>query len=70
VGLLLVSTHSIYAQESPTFEKIGDISPDGKFALRSSCSGERVGAGHGNFNLLTAAEPVSLPSITPKLQIM
>jgi hypothetical protein len=70
VGLLLVSTHSIHAQESPAFEKIRDVSPDGKFGLRSSCSGEPVGAGHSNSNLIAAAELVSLPSITRKLQIM
>jgi len=70
VGLLLVSTQLIYAQESPAFEKIRGVSPDGKFGLRISCNGEPVGAGHSNFNLITAADLVSLPSITRKLQIM
>jgi hypothetical protein len=40
VGWLLISTHPVHAQESPAFEKIRDVSPDGKFALRISCSGE------------------------------
>jgi hypothetical protein len=70
VGLLLVSTHSIYAQESPVFEKIRDVSPDGKFGLRSWCTGEPVEPGHSNSNLITAAELPSLPSMTRKLQIM
>jgi hypothetical protein len=40
VGLLFVSTQPIYAQESPAFEKIRDVSPDLKFAARLSCSSE------------------------------
>ena len=40
MGLLFASTQPIYAQESPALEKIRDVSPDGKFALRISCSGE------------------------------
>jgi hypothetical protein len=70
VGLVFVSTRLIHAQEPPAFEKIRDVSPDGKFALRSSCNGEPVGAGHSNSILITAAELVSLPSITRGLQIM
>jgi hypothetical protein len=42
VGWLLISTPPIFAQESPVFEKIRDLSPDGKFALRISCIGERA----------------------------
>jgi hypothetical protein len=42
MGWLLFSTQLIYAQESPAFEKIRDVSPDGKFALRISRSGERA----------------------------
>jgi hypothetical protein len=69
VGLLLVSTRSTYAQESLGFEKIRDFSPGGKFALRSSCSGELVDPDHSNSDLITAAELVSLPSQARKLQI-
>jgi hypothetical protein len=29
-----------YAQETPQVEKIRDVSPDGKFAVRISCSKE------------------------------
>ena len=40
MGLLFVSTQPIYAQESPAFEKIRDVSPDRKFAkgdVRNEC---------------------------------
>ena len=53
VGLLLVSTQSIYAQESPGFEKIRDVSPDG---LRISCSSEPADPDIINPNLITASE--------------
>ena len=70
VGLLFVSTQSIYAQESPAFEKIRDISPDGKFAVRISCSNEPADPDNIDPNLITAAELVSLPSKIGRLQIM
>jgi len=69
VGLLLVSTQSFCGQKSLGFEKIRDYSPDGKFPLRSSCSGEAVDPGDSNSDLITAADLVSLPSKTRKLQI-
>jgi hypothetical protein len=69
VGLLFVSTTPDYAQESPGFEKIRDFSPDGKFPLRSSCSGEPVDPDHSNSDLFTAADLVSLPSKPSKLQV-
>jgi len=53
VGLLFVSTQSIYAQESPAFEKIRDVSPDGKFALRIFCSTEPDDPDHIDSNLIT-----------------
>ena len=34
LGLLLIFTQPIYAEESAASEKIRDISPDGKFAMR------------------------------------
>ena len=62
MGLLLVSTQSIYAQESPAFEKTRDVSPDGKFALRISCSSEPENPEDIDSNLITAVDLVSLPS--------
>ena len=44
------------------FEKIGDNSPDGNFALRISCSSEPQGPNNIDPDLITAAELVSLPS--------
>jgi len=59
----------MYAQESPAFENIRDVSPDGKFALRISCSSEPAAPDHIDPDLITAAEPVSLPSKTGRFQI-
>jgi hypothetical protein len=69
VGLPLVSSTSIHAQEAPAFEKIRDVSPDGKFALRISCNGKPANPNHIDPNLITAAELVSLPSKIGRLQI-
>jgi hypothetical protein len=69
VGLLVVSTTPDYAQESLGFENIRDSFPDRKFLLGSSCSGKPVDSAHSNSDLITAAELVSLPSMTRKLQI-
>jgi hypothetical protein len=62
VGLLFVSTQSIYARESPAFEKIRDISPDRKFGVRISCSSEPADPDSIDPHLITAVELVSLPS--------
>jgi hypothetical protein len=56
VGLLLFSTSPIHAQESPAFEAILDVSPDGKFALSMSCSTEPADFNNIDPNLITAAE--------------
>ena len=53
---------SIYAEESPGFEKIRDVSPDGKFALRISCSSEPEDPNNIDSSLITAIDVVSLPS--------
>jgi hypothetical protein len=50
------------AQESATFEKIRDISPDGRFAVRISCSNEPQDPENIDPDLITAVELVSLPS--------
>jgi hypothetical protein len=55
VGLLLVSTPSVYAQESAAVEKIRDVSPDGKFARRVSCNGEPASPNQINPDLITAS---------------
>jgi len=60
--LLFVWTQPIHAQESPAFEKIRDASPDGKFALRISCSSEPENPDDIDSNLITAVDLVSLPS--------
>jgi len=44
------------------FEKIRDISPDGNYALRISCSSEPEDPNNIDSSLITAAELVSLPS--------
>jgi hypothetical protein len=63
VGSLLASMQLSTAQESATFEKIRDISPDGKFAVRISCSSEPEDPDkYIDPNLITAVELISLPS--------
>jgi hypothetical protein len=62
VGLLFVSTRPIHAQEPPAFEKISDVSPDGKFALRISFSSEPKDPNEIDSDLITASKLVSLPS--------
>jgi hypothetical protein len=58
VGWLLISTQLIYAQESPAFEKVIDVSPDGKFALRISCSSQPADSNKIDPDLITAADLV------------
>jgi hypothetical protein len=62
VGWLLISTHLISAQDHPAFEKIRDVSPDGKFGLRISCSSEPEDPDDIDSSLITAVDLVSLPS--------
>lgn len=62
MGLLLFSIQPIYAQESPAFEKIRDVSPDGKFAVRISCSSQPEDPKKIDPDLITAVELVSLSS--------
>ena len=62
MGWLLISTAPIFAQESPAFEKIRDVSPDGKFALRISCSSEPEDPDNIDSSLVNAVDLVSLPS--------
>jgi hypothetical protein len=50
------------AQESATLKKIRDTSPDGKFAVRISCSGEPEDPNNIDPSLITAVELVSLSS--------
>ena len=60
--MLFVWTQPIYAQESPAFEKIRDVSPDGKFGLRISCSSEPEDPDNIDSTLVTSVDLVSLPS--------
>ncbi len=59
--MLLVSPKTINAEESATFKKIGDVSPDGKFAVRIACSSEPQDPNNIDSALMTAVELVSLP---------
>jgi hypothetical protein len=68
VGLLFVSP-PIHARESPAFEKIRDVPPDGEFAVHLPCSSEPADPDNINPNLIKAAELVSLPSKIGRLQI-
>jgi len=56
VGWLLVWTQAIYAKDSPTFQKIADVSPDGKFGLRISRVGEPEYPNKVNSALITASK--------------
>jgi hypothetical protein len=62
VGWLLISTQPVYAQDHPAFEKIRDVSPDGKFGLRISCSSEPEDPDDIDSSLITGVDLVSLPS--------
>jgi hypothetical protein len=68
VGLFLVSTQPIYVQESRAFEKIQDVSSDGKFALLISCRSEPADPDIDP-NLITTGELVSPASKIGTLQI-
>jgi hypothetical protein len=59
---LLILMQPSYAEESPQVEKIRDVSPDGKFAVRISCSSEPDDPSNIDSSLITAVELVSLPS--------
>jgi hypothetical protein len=59
---LLMFTQVITAQEPAKFEKIGDISPDGKFGVRISCGSEPEDPENVDPDLITAVELVSLPA--------
>ena len=52
----------INGEEPAKFEKIRDTSPDGKFAVRISCSSEPEDPNNIDSSLITAVELVSLPS--------
>lgn len=60
-GWLLVFAQG-YARESANFEKIRDISPDGKFAVRISCDSEPEDAQKIPSEDIKAIELISLPS--------
>lgn len=62
MGLLLLSTQPIYAEDSPGFETIRDVSPGGKFAVRISCSRQPEDAENIDPNSIRAIEIVSLPA--------
>ncbi|PYJ16128.1 MAG: hypothetical protein DME96_10900 [Verrucomicrobia bacterium] len=60
--MLLVSPRPIHAGESPAFEKLADVSPDGKFGVRISCSSEPQDPDNIDADLITAVELISLHS--------
>jgi hypothetical protein len=59
---LLILMQPSYGEEFPQVEKIRDVSPDGKFAVRISCSSEPDDPSNIDSSLITAVELVSLPS--------
>jgi hypothetical protein len=58
---LVISMRPISAQEAAAFEKIRDISPDKKFAMRVSCSEKPEDPENIDSYLITAIELVTLP---------
>ena len=62
LSALLILVQPNYAEDPPGFEKIADVSPDGKFGVRISCIGEPEDPNKINPALITAVEVVSLPS--------
>src|SRR5438034_11642599 len=52
----------VHAQELAKFEKIRDTSPDGKFAVRISCSSEPEDPNNIDSSLITGVELISLSS--------
>jgi hypothetical protein len=69
VGLLIVSTPLVYAQESAAFEKIRDVFSNGKFTRRILCNSEPADPNNINPDLITGTGLVSLPSKTGRFQI-
>jgi hypothetical protein len=55
-------TQPSYGEDAANVEKIRDVSPDGKFAVRVSCSSEPEDPKSIDPSLITAVELVSLPS--------
>jgi hypothetical protein len=62
LGCLVMLGPPAYAEETAKFEKIRDVSPDKKFALRVSCSSEPEDPENIDPSLITAIELVSLPA--------
>ena len=62
LGCLLILVQPTCAEEPAQFEKIRDISPDYKFAMRVWCSSEPEDPKNIDPTLITAVELVSLPS--------
>src|SRR6266480_1959286 len=58
----LALNQPIDAQEPSKFEKIRDTSPDGKFAVRISCSSEPDDPNNIDSSLITGVELISLSS--------
>jgi len=70
ISCVLIFTRPLNSQESANFEKISDISPDGKFAVRISCSREPEDPDNIDRSLITAVELVSLPSKTNVVMLL
>src|SRR5260370_130314 len=62
LACLKISTPSIYGQEPAAFEKIRDISPDKKFAMRITCRGQPDDPDNIETDLISAVDIVSLPA--------
>jgi hypothetical protein len=68
--LLFLSTQPLSAEEFPEFEKIRNISPDGKFELRIRCSSEPADSNSAGPELITATDLASLPSKKVMAQLL
>jgi hypothetical protein len=67
---LSVAIRQAAAQDDESWEKIRDISPDKKFAMRIKCDGEPEDPEHIDSNLITAIDLVSLPSKKAVAQLL
>ena len=61
LSYLLFLTVAGHAQETPTFEKIRDVSPDKKFAMLITCDSEPDDAEKIDSNIITGITLIALP---------
>lgn len=69
LACLLIVAGASFAEEPARVEKIRDISPDHKFAMRIWCSSEPEDPANIDSSLIIAVELVSLPSKTMMMSL-